>query len=51
MNESKYYGGRALRIAVGITVLSILLLLGRANALSNDGGGSCLQSRDITINN
>jgi hypothetical protein len=34
--------GRALRIAVGITVMWILLLLGWANALSIDLGRSCI---------
>jgi hypothetical protein len=43
--------GHTLRIAFGITILSILLLMGGGSALSNDDGGSWLYSKDITINN
>jgi hypothetical protein len=43
--------GRTLRIAVGITALSFLLLLGYANAVSNYGSRSWLYIRDIKINN
>lgn len=41
----------ALRIAVEITVLAILLLAGEASALSNDGGGSWQYFKDLTITN
>ncbi len=53
MVRSKVCGGNAPRIAFGITVfvLTILLLVGVASALSNDGGGSWQYSKDITISN
>lgn len=43
-------GGRALRIAVGIIAL-VLLLSDGAGALSNSGGGSWVYYKDITISN
>lgn len=43
-------GGRALRIAIGIT-MSIVLLAISASALSNSGGGSWQYSKNIIISN
>ncbi len=49
MFENKTCGGRALRIAFGITL--VLLLSGSAGALSNSGGGSWAYYKDIAISN
>jgi outer membrane protein assembly factor BamB len=51
MLRNKIYRGHALRIAVGITMLSVLLLVSGASALSNSDGGSWAYYRDLTINN
>lgn len=51
MVSNNICGGRALRIAVGITALAILLLAGSASALSNSGGGSWSYNKEIIITN
>ncbi|MCZ7399472.1 MAG: DUF2341 domain-containing protein [Candidatus Methanoperedens sp.] len=51
MIKNESCGGHALRIAIEITVLAILLLAGEASALSNSNGGNWLYFKDVTITN
>lgn len=51
MIKNKFCGGHALRIAVEITVLAILLFAGEASALSNSNGGNWLYFKEVTITN
>jgi len=44
-------GGRAGRVVVGIMSVVLLSLTGSAGALSNDGGGSWIYYKDLTITN